>query len=40
VDIGIEGQGFFEIILPDGTSAYKPTFIPYHAAGEVVTAKV
>ncbi len=40
LDIGIEGQGFFEIILPDGTSAYtRDGSFHTTAAGEVVTAE-
>ncbi len=38
LDLGIEGDGFFEVILPDGTSAYtRDGSFRTTSAGEVVT---
>lgn len=38
LDIGVEGDGFFEIILPDGTSAYtRDGSFRINSSGEVVT---
>jgi len=39
LDVAIEGEGFFEVVLPDGTSAYtRDGSFRQNAAGEVVTA--
>jgi flagellar basal-body rod protein FlgG len=39
LDVAIEGDGFFEVVLPDGTSAYtRDGSFRQNAAGEVVTA--
>lgn len=39
LDMAIEGDGFFEIVLPDGSSAYtRDGSFRLNAAGEVVTA--
>jgi flagellar basal-body rod protein FlgG len=39
LDIAVEGEGFFEVILPDGRSAYtRDGSFHVTAAGEVVTA--
>lgn len=39
LDLAIEGDGFFEIILPDGTSAYtRDGAFKLNSAGEVVTS--
>lgn len=38
LDLGLEGDGFFEILLPDGTSAYtRDGSFRINSAGEVVT---
>ena len=39
LDIGIEGDGFFEVVLPDGTSAYtRDASFKADASGQVVTS--